>query len=280
MTKMGYFIRWKGVVTGPFSLEQLQTMVKTNQLSKYHEISADRQQWVLAGQITDLFPRKPKHTETYEPEEHEEHESEETGQDDEQEEGDEDKWYYMVGDKKVGPVDIATLKRLVRMGSLRKDDIVWKEGSNRGQLACSIPELVSDFHRGKQLLEIISGAQGKETGIRFSLAGLVIVLGLIILGICSGRAVIKIVYSTFGVLIALGILTLGVLGIVSSQKVLSGGIDSSSNRKDRGPAIASLVIGIIDIVFGAIMFSFLYSVEVLRNIFIEGFGEVFRRGGF
>ena len=51
-----YFIRWRGKITGPHDLDELQDMVTHDRLSKLHEISADREKWHPAGSYEDLFP--------------------------------------------------------------------------------------------------------------------------------------------------------------------------------------------------------------------------------
>lgn len=56
MTATPLYIRSRGKVLGPFSSEQLQLLRDRGQLRRFHEVSQDRQTWVPATSLTDLFP--------------------------------------------------------------------------------------------------------------------------------------------------------------------------------------------------------------------------------
>jgi S1-C subfamily serine protease len=50
------YVRVRGKVTGPFGLPQLRALRDRGQFRRFHEISEDRQTWVAAASLTELFP--------------------------------------------------------------------------------------------------------------------------------------------------------------------------------------------------------------------------------
>lgn len=55
MNNEKYFIRFRGKITGPFSIKQLKELRARGQLSTFHEVSEDRTNWVLASSLADVF---------------------------------------------------------------------------------------------------------------------------------------------------------------------------------------------------------------------------------
>lgn len=52
------FVRFRGRVRGPFSIQELQRMIQRRQLSRSHELSIDRKVWIPAGEDESLYPRE------------------------------------------------------------------------------------------------------------------------------------------------------------------------------------------------------------------------------
>jgi hypothetical protein len=52
-----------------------------------------------------------------------------------------DAWYYAEGDKAVGPVTLADLKKLLSLVSNAKDVLVWKPGFANWEKAETVPDL-------------------------------------------------------------------------------------------------------------------------------------------
>ena len=50
-----YFVRSRGKVTGPFDLGGLQRLVKLGMLSRVHEVSTDKQNWVSAATVPGVL---------------------------------------------------------------------------------------------------------------------------------------------------------------------------------------------------------------------------------
>jgi hypothetical protein len=55
-TSQSRYIRSRGKILGPFSVEQLQLLRARGQLHRFHEVSEDRLTWVTAASLTELFP--------------------------------------------------------------------------------------------------------------------------------------------------------------------------------------------------------------------------------
>ena len=51
-----YFIRMRGRVTGPFGLEELRSMLRLGTLSRVHDVSIDRSNWLPVGSVAELLP--------------------------------------------------------------------------------------------------------------------------------------------------------------------------------------------------------------------------------
>src|SRR4051812_11308826 len=50
------YVRVQGKVIGPLGLDQLRGLRDRGQFRQFHEVSADRQSWVAASTIVELFP--------------------------------------------------------------------------------------------------------------------------------------------------------------------------------------------------------------------------------
>ena len=59
MAKDEYHVLWRGQLTGPFELDELLEQVSQDRLSKLHQISTDKKQWVAAATLGELFPPFP-----------------------------------------------------------------------------------------------------------------------------------------------------------------------------------------------------------------------------
>lgn len=56
---VSYYVRWKGQVSGPFSLEQTQDQLKSGKISRYHELSIDQCSWKRPDSFSELTPPPP-----------------------------------------------------------------------------------------------------------------------------------------------------------------------------------------------------------------------------
>src|SRR4051812_10864264 len=53
----GWYVRARGRVLGPLAWAQLQSLRDRGQLARFHEVSQDRQSWVGADSLAQLFPQ-------------------------------------------------------------------------------------------------------------------------------------------------------------------------------------------------------------------------------
>jgi hypothetical protein len=138
-----YFIRVRGKVLGPFTLEKLKALRARGQFSRIHEVSTNRQDWQPAStldavlglsrpvaaiaeserglaQIPDKQARSSEGSAASMPGAN---------------------WYYNVVGEQRGPVSIMELRSMVTAGKLRPDDFVWKDGMSDWLPTSQVPEL-------------------------------------------------------------------------------------------------------------------------------------------
>jgi hypothetical protein len=112
-----YFIRLSGQIRGPFNWSQLVDLRNRGRLQGFHEISADRVNWVEAGTLAELFPPRappqmpgPAAPGGALP-------------------GAGDQWYYADAmGQRQGPVDRQQLAALAQNGTVREDTLAWCKG--------------------------------------------------------------------------------------------------------------------------------------------------------
>ena len=129
----GLYIRRLGRTSGPYEWPQLQKMIARGTLSRFHEVSADCQQWIPAAEYPGLFdpnadqpdktPTAPEKTATV------------AGPDPESE------WHYECNEQPVGPVTFETLQNLVITGAVPLTARVWTKGMEDWADAETIPAL-------------------------------------------------------------------------------------------------------------------------------------------
>ncbi len=118
-----YYLRDRNRVTGPFTVEQLQSLYSRGRLARFHQLSTDRRGWAAASEILpDLFNSETEKLD------HEEVPLESRN------------WYYATGDDPVGPVDSGTILRLIQQGQLTTEALVWREGLQEWTQAGNLPE--------------------------------------------------------------------------------------------------------------------------------------------
>ena len=50
-------------------------------------------------------------------------------------------WYFVREEEQLGPVSEEQMREMIREGSLKRDDLVWREGMIAWQIASEVPEL-------------------------------------------------------------------------------------------------------------------------------------------
>ncbi len=113
-----YFVRIRGKIMGPFTLDQLTSLKNRGRLHDEHEVSTDRSTWVPANRIEGLFERKAAEAVATNHREVKEESTDSEGS---------TSWYYTIDDVQKGPVSFAKLEKLCRNGRISDDDLVWNE---------------------------------------------------------------------------------------------------------------------------------------------------------
>ncbi|AMV18440.1 GYF domain-containing protein [Planctomyces sp. SH-PL14] len=114
MDQTRYFIRIRGQVKGPYSVEQLCRMAGRGQFSKLHQVSVDQFRWSPATEMTQVFQAKTA-----------------SGPQEAVPPGAAagiKEWYYNAGESKIGPVDEAFIKDLIAKQMISRETLVWKAG--------------------------------------------------------------------------------------------------------------------------------------------------------
>lgn len=227
-----YYLRSRGKVLGPFPLERLQTMKSRGQIGRTHQVSTDRQTWVAAGSLPELFAGPPAAND-FEPFEQEAANPaaapatasyEPSGGPSTPTAA----WFYHVRGQQFGPASASELRELLSGGELGPGDMVWREGMESWAAIQDVPEL-------RPRTAIASGA-GAFDGVPST----------------SGLAVASLVLGIISLVIpCVGIVT-GLLATIFGGISL-GQISRSRGRlAGRGMAITGLVTGIIAItLYGA-----------------------------
>lgn len=152
-----YYIRSRGKVVGPFTLERLKTLQARGQFSRVHEVSTDGRTWQSASSVSALFGSSSRKSQRF---------AAEGGAADEGGNGsgtapaggaDEAAWYYHLGGQQHGPVRLSEIRGLVRGGRLGAGDLAWSSSLSNWTPLGEIPELATDV-RGTQGMPALPAA--------------------------------------------------------------------------------------------------------------------------
>jgi hypothetical protein len=162
-----WYVRARGRILGPLSWEQLQALRERGQIARFDQVSRDKQSWVPADSLEQLFPRSgaggafitPGRAKDQGPRRGPEREPETVGflildDDDTAHSGhvarsetpgsaaDEPAgWYYAEGGAPQGPIGFSELKRLARDGRIGPETLYWKSGMDQWTAGSDLPEL-------------------------------------------------------------------------------------------------------------------------------------------
>jgi len=158
-----FFVRWRGRVSGPFSLLQLKKMAERGELRRLHDISTDQETWRQAGSMPELYPdvfREPPPVPGGSPvasgpeggvppplPESALVSPSQSPMTADESRAAEREWYYSTGDGIDGPKSSQFIRELVRKGELSPDDLVnhstepfgWRPIKDAPELALSSP---------------------------------------------------------------------------------------------------------------------------------------------
>lgn len=244
-----YFIRVRGKVLGPFTLEKLKSLRSRGQFSRIHEVSTDRTTWQPATMLEPLLGVASVTSLIEVPEKI----VERSAMSRPTEPGPGARWHYSAGGERHGPVSIIELRELIRAGLLANEDLVWREGLPDWIPVYGAAELRSLTK--SDTLPVIATSPGVPTpaddGIHHTsgFATASIVLG--ILGLMTPFLIFNILATIFG--------SVALKAIAKSRIPLGG----------RGMALSGLVMGIVGLaVWGMLI---LFWTGILATVIGAGF---------
>ena len=235
-----YFIRNRGQVLGPFSIDKLKSLRARGQFSRVHEISLDRQNWKPASALDEVIgPSRPArgdpltnaaeaarvaaaseaHLEAGTP----------PGA----------TWHFNIGGEQQGPVSTMELRGLISQGKLHDNDYVWKEGMSDWLTVSQVPELRP---APVQMPASVVQTPLHDDGIHHTSGLAVASLVMGIVGLVTPFFIFNLLATVFGA---------AALKAIGRSRVALGG---------RGMALTGLILGIIGLIFWAIFLMFWFGV--------------------
>ena len=119
------WVKERGRMLGPYSLEKLQSLATDNWLSKMHLISEDRIHWIFASHYKDGIAWKTgipavdsKQEEKVKPVSKQSVKPPA-----------ENEWWYEKHRHPIGPVPLTQIRNLFGMGELKSNQLVWTHGN-------------------------------------------------------------------------------------------------------------------------------------------------------
>lgn len=152
-----YYIRIRGQVKGPFSVEQLKNQVRRKRVGRHHELSEDGVNWSTADNIAELFEpqvsarRKTQIVTSPEPEADEpEIPTVQPATEEKKKPEDADTWFYSRGEEKLGPVTATDIQQWLISGELSSMDLVWNPTLDDWIRAGDLPQFAAAILEGDE----------------------------------------------------------------------------------------------------------------------------------
>ncbi|HEV3079921.1 MAG TPA: GYF domain-containing protein [Gemmataceae bacterium] len=180
------YIRVRGKVLGPFTLEDLRSLRDRGQFRRFHEISEDRRSWAPATSLGELFPSEPVAQVVKEESLRLSEEGAEPRDSAQAKAANNNEWYYAdEAGGQQGPISKQKLLDLWGEGQLDDSSYVWNSGMTSWQALSSLPELGARPERRRRA--------GKAAPVN-KLAFASFILGLVWLGGLASVAAIVLGY--------------------------------------------------------------------------------------
>jgi hypothetical protein len=156
-----FYTRLRGLVEGPFTVDELKNRARRQRFGRHYQVSTDRQTWSPAASFPELFPPAPERRRrrpTADPARGSD-ELEAVDLVEEPLAGDEGGgavdaiplqarpetgaagWWYVRDDRECGPVSLAELRSFAAAGEIRPETLVWTEGWDQWGPAQQVPDL-------------------------------------------------------------------------------------------------------------------------------------------
>lgn len=258
-----YYVRSRGRVQGPFTLDELKMRAKRRKLSRFEQVSTDQVNWSPASQFAEIFPPPPPPPPPTPPAEAivvepatEQKASDTQPVQQEAEAADaypisaeqspveakppepDQLWHYIRNDQEEGPVPFSQLQSLASQGLLGPGDFIWSEGMP-GWIEAR--EVDGVFPVSSSWWQVCQG--GDRTAI-CPMAVASFVLGLL------GTSC----------LFFLGSIAAVVFGHIALSQIRQSG----NTLSGRGLAIAGLILGYVVVIAGTLIGVVALVVKLLR----------------
>src|SRR5271166_1548048 len=150
MGEATWYTRSRGRIFGPVTRAQLESLRDRGQLTRFHEVSQDRQTWTSAASVSELFSQgeatpsqSPSNAYSLAGREIPVHEAQEIPIVAASAPVDESpSWFYSRGGAHAGPVTFQDLQRMAAQGEIGPDSLVWKSGMAGWVASRQLPDLV------------------------------------------------------------------------------------------------------------------------------------------
>ena len=155
-----FYFRVRGEVKGPFSREQIVSLIRKKRLGRHHELSTDAVIWTRAGEVEGLFesiaPAREEPEVGYAiavPEAEskagtiggQRSTSQNSSADDE-----DDEWHYAKGRNTLGPISANELRAMLATGRLLGSDRVWNSSLADWVPAEDLPQFMGSVREDSQ----------------------------------------------------------------------------------------------------------------------------------
>ena len=136
------WVKEKGRVLGPYTIDKLKKLVDENWLSKMHLVSEDQMTWLDAGDYQNGVLWDRNSSQPIEIEKALQGQSAEESVDrDPSPLKEPNEWWYTKNGQQLGPISLEQLKNMFGCQDLKPDEQVWREGMQYWKAAINVPEL-------------------------------------------------------------------------------------------------------------------------------------------
>jgi hypothetical protein len=146
-----FYFRVRGEVKGPFSREQIISLIRKKRLGRHHELSADGVHWQRAGDVEGLFESVIPEERVVAQELQEESRPaavEPVSSANESSRplaGGPDDWFYAKGMNTHGPVSAKDLRAMLATGRVLGTDRIWNEALSDWVPASHVPQFMGSI---------------------------------------------------------------------------------------------------------------------------------------
>ena len=163
-----FYFRVRGEVKGPFSREQIISLIRKKRLGRHHELSTDAVIWTRAGEVDGLFesvaPARDEPEVAYAiPETETKQEPAGSGRSSFSSSGSDDQddeWHYAKGRNTLGPISSNELRAMLATGRSLGSDRVWNSSLADWLPAEDLPQFMGSVREDTQRPRSTSAPRG------------------------------------------------------------------------------------------------------------------------